>query len=218
MFRRTLLSSLFLLTLALPSLAQAQDIALRFYVVPKVQSVCPPSCPPAFRPKYFPEMGVNFDSMDYGLENTFLVGAMVSSTQHTSVASNIDVISIPQNIDATIGLTALDTVRDRLEGLHVPAAWVTTSHTYRAVISAVGKIFMFAQRYHGLFGQLIFPDSIALDTQINQLSQAAKDRLAQTASSLNLDYSSITNTMTLRQALTILGSQIPPFSLAGQTF
>jgi hypothetical protein len=201
--------------------AGAQEVAsVRFYVVPKIGTG---SSKDSFRPKYIhpienqPPIGA-YGAMDYGLEDTMLVGVNVTPTQHTTLASNLDVIAIPADLDSTIGLTALTTVQSKLEGLHVPAGWVTQANTYRQVVSAVGKLFMFMQRFEAQQLRVFFESGVTLDTRINQLTQAQRTALTDAAISMGLDVSSITGPMLIRQALKILGDQIPSFGLAGETF
>src|SRR5688572_2251526 len=187
-------------------------MAKRFYVVPKIVEG------PGIKPKYVGSLGVAFAAMDYGLEDTFLVGAEVTPEQHTGLASELDVIAIPANLDQQIGLTALETVKSRLEGLHVPSDWVTTSHTYREVVRLTGKLFLYMQRFHGQQLAVFFSGAITLDTRVNQLTNAQRTAMTVAAESLGLSVASITGPMLLRQALKIIADQIPFFDLFGETF
>lgn len=215
MTRRVFLGVLFVLAVA--GMAEAQDeLALRFYIVPKVGTGSSPMDP--FRPKYIYDLGVQASWMDYGREDAFLVGAEVSSAQHTSLASNLDVIAIPQGLDNTISVSALSTVQDKLEGMKVPAGWVTTSHTYRQVVGAVGRFFMLMQRFDGMNARTFFESGITLDTRVNGLTAAQRNALQNAALSLGLDVSFVTPTMTIRAVLKGWIDQMGPFSLAGETF
>ena len=191
-------------------------MAKRFYVVPKTGDGSSPEN--SIRPKYIGDGDVPYGAMDYGLEETYLVGAEVTSEQHTLLASQLDVTAIPADLDGLIGLTALSTVQSKLEGMYIPADWVTTSHTYRDVIRLTGKLFLYMQRFHGRQLRKFFEGGIALDTRVNQLTQAQRQAMEDAAVSLGLDVSGITGPMLLRQALKILADQIPPFVLFGETF
>src|SRR5688500_9902726 len=133
--RQFVLASCLLLSTA----AFAQEATnVRFYVVPSIGSGA--SSHDARRPKYIADWSIEHPGENipaamapYGLNDVFLVAADVTPVQHTALTANLDVIAIPQNLDAQISLTALSTVQQKLEGLQVPAAWVTTSHTYRDV-------------------------------------------------------------------------------------
>lgn len=214
---RRLLTAAVLSFAVFSGIAEAQtDVALRFYIVPKIGTGVFPTDP--YRAKYIADLGVAYAAMDYGLDNTFLVGAQVTSAQNTDLAANLDVIAIPQNLDNTIGLTALSTVQAKLEGLHIPADWVTTNHTYRDVIRITGKLFLYMQRFSGQQLHTFFESGITLDTRINELTQAQRNAMNQAALSMGLDTSSITGPMLLRQAFKILADQIPSFRLAGEVF
>lgn len=188
----------------------------RFYIVPKIGDGATPET--GIRPKYIADSGAPSASMDYGLEDTFLVGAEVTVEQHTQLAAQLDVIAIPEDLDAVIGLTALTTVQTKLEGLHVPADWVTTSHTYRQVVRLVGKLFLYMQRFHARELRVFFEGAITLDTRVNQLTAAQRDAMLNAANDLGLDTSTITGPMLLRQALKIVADQIAAFTLFGETF
>lgn len=145
--------------------------------------------------------------MDFGLEPVMLVGADVTNDQHLSISANIDVVSIPANIDATISALALTQVQNALEGMNIPANWVTTAMTYRFVLRVVVGMFQFAQRYQGLGGGRLFGTGISLGTQFNQLPAAVRSRLIETAESFGYDTSSLSGNSTIRQILKFLGDQ-----------
>jgi hypothetical protein len=128
------------------------------------------------------------------------------------------VIAIPADLDSTIGLTALTTVQSKLEGLHVPAGWVTQANTYREVCARSASCSCSCSGLKRLQLRVFFESGITLDTRINQLTQRAAHALTDAASRWGLDVSSITGPMLIRQALKILGDQIPSFVLAGETF
>lgn len=196
--------------------ASAQEAAgVRFYIVPKTGAGTRAD---SVRPKYIGDLGIGYSAMDYGLENTFLAACAPDAATHTSLASNLDVIAIPQGLDSAIGLTALSTVQAKLEGLHVPAGWVNETHTYRDVVRAVGKMFVFMQRFHGQQLRTFFESGVTLDTRINQLTQAQRQALLDAATSLGLDTSSITGSMLIRQALKTLADQMSGFVLGGEVF
>lgn len=190
---------------------------IRFYIVPKIGDGLTPFT--AFRPAYVSDLGVPFGSMDYGREDTMLVGAEVTGAQHTAISANGDVTSIPLNLDDTVSAGALPTVQTTLEGLKIPAGWVTTSHTYRQVIGIVGRIFMLMQRFYGLnAAATFFEPGITLDTRINQLTANQRNRLQAAASALGLDTSFVTGPMTIRVVLKTWADAMGSFILAGEVF
>lgn len=208
---RILLAAVFGLV-ALTASAQEATV-LRFYIVPKELGAHD-----TVRPKYVWPVATRYEAADYGLEDVLLVGAELTPTDHTTVAANLDVIAIPANLDSTIGLTALSTVQQKLEGLRIPSEWVTTDHTYRDVLRLTRKVFGLFQRFDGLFQRKFFETGITLDTRINQLTQAQRQALIDAATSLGLDTSPITGPMPIRQAIRILAQQLPSITMMGEVF
>lgn len=209
-----------MLTVAMVMMAltvSAQGVTVvRVYVVPKAGTGIGHD---GLHPKYFREAGVSdWEQLDYGLEDAFLVVADVTPTQHTSLASNLDVIALPQDLTQPIGPTALTTVQQKLEGLHIPAGWVTEGMTYKQILTVVGKGFLFMERFDGINGRTFFEAGITLDTRINQLTQAQRNALVATADSFGLDTSGVTGPMLVRQALKLIWDQLPGFTLHGQQF
>jgi hypothetical protein len=217
--RRLILAAAFLLAVA--STAGAE---VRFYFVPKIGDGL--SRATAFRPKYTDagSLGVgldlvNWSAQDYGAENVMVLGCDVTAEQHTALSAQADVLAVPANLDSTISALALTSIQNKLEAVHLPSEWVTTSMTYRQALRTLIKIVQFASRYQAVTGnQWLFVGGVTLDTRFNQLTQAVRQNLRDVAASLNLDTSGITGTMTLRQILRLIADQLPGFSMAGEAF
>lgn len=192
-------------------------MASRFYIVPRIGTGTGTTPATHFRPKYIGDLGVLYAAMDYGLEGTYLVGAEVTPAQHTALAAEADVIAIPLNLDNAIG-GALSQVESALETLNVPAGWVTTTHTYRQVIGAVGRLFRFMRTFAARQRRVFFESGVTLNLQMNDLTAAQRNALAEAATFLGLDISGITGTTTIRQALKILIDQMGPFTLFREAF
>jgi hypothetical protein len=191
-------------------------MALRFYVLPKV-AVTEPI--PSAEPKYLTALGVSpFASVDYGLENTYLTGAEVTPEQHAALAAELDVIAIPANLDANIGLSALSTVKQKLEGLLVPSEWVTTSHTYRDVLRLTARLFQFMQRFHGHTATTLFQAGIDLDALVGGISQAHFDAVANAAAYFGVSLAGINNQSTVRFALRTIALRMAAITIMGESF
>jgi hypothetical protein len=67
-----------------------------------------------------------------------------------------------------------------------------------------------------LFSDRIFVDGVTLNSRVNQIPQAKRTRLADTATDLGLDTSGIVGTTTIRVALRILANQLPGTVLNGE--
>ena len=188
---------------------------MRFYLVPKTGDGLTRLT--AFRPKYIADLeGVDWAARDYGLEDVLLVGAAVTPAQHTLLVGNLDLIAIPQDLDQPIGLTVLTTLQAKLEGLHIPAEWLTVSQTYRDAMRVVAKLFGLMGRFHAREGRVFFQTGITLDTRMNQLSQAQRTALEATAVDLGLTVTGITPTTPVRQVLKRFADGLPGFVFQGE--
>ncbi|MCB9135151.1 MAG: hypothetical protein H6636_06980 [Anaerolineales bacterium] len=202
-------------------------MTIRYYLVP-VEEVVQGEI--TFRgPKYFrwrfgtgtiePIVEGEAQWLDYGLRPTMLVCANVSVADHAILAAAIDVTDVPQNIDNTISAAALQAVQDALENLKVPGTWVTTSHTYRLVLRAVAGLFSFAQRYHEMWNEQLVENNVDLGMLWQNVPLAKRQKIQGTADALNIDYSPVTGTWTIRQILKFLADfwQAMPFNFGFTT-
>lgn len=181
-------------------------MTIRLYLVPLDEST------PGYRgPKYLrwrmnPNgLDVVWNAMDYGLHPVALVVADVDTVQHNTLIGNSGVVSLPANLDQSIG-AALANVQNALEGLSIPSDWVTAGMTYRRVVRSVLCLFQIAQRYHGMHVARLLEQG-TLDTTVGQLSPATRQRLNQAAQSMGFDTSGISSTWTMRRALKYLLDQ-----------
>lgn len=190
----------------------------RLYIIPTIQVVKPPFSTAGRWPKYIHDQGVQWVMMDFGFQPTALVCVDVNDTQHTALSGQSDVITIPTNLDNTIG-GALTQVQDALETLKFPSEWVTSGHTYREVLRMVTGALRVAQRVHGILGTNgnLFPSGVTLNTEYQDLNSGVKSALVQVAQEKNIDYSSLSPTSTLRAILRTFGTQLPSITMLGVT-
>ena len=182
-------------------------MAIQFYLLP-IEQVNFARGPKYLKWRFSPTgLDVRWSAMDFGLEPVMLVWADVTNPQHTALSANTDVVSLPANIDNAISAGALNSVKAALEGLNIPAGWVTTGHTYRQVLRIVAGLFQFAQRFHGLHGERLFGGSFTMETQFRDLPQAVRTKLTQAAESHDYDTSALSGTSTVRQILKFLADQ-----------
>lgn len=188
-------------------------MATRFYFVPMVTAE-DDGVIAVFRcPKYALTLSGRWQGIDYGAEDICLLVADVTPSEHTILSGQADVVSVPELTGNVIGAA---TVRNRVEALGLPAEWITNGTSWRVVLRRLRKIVMFAQKFRGLFKARLFEDGITLDSTVNQIPLAKRQRLADTADALGLDRSAITGSTTVRQALRILADQLPDASLLGE--
>jgi len=195
-------------------------MTIRFYLIPMEEG-------PGFREvKYFrtrwgsgtidAPMGV----MDYGLMNVALVVSDVTAEQHDLLVSEIDVVSIPQNINENVSAIALPQVKAAIESLRIPADWITTNNTYRELLRMIASLFQFVQRYHGMHDEVLIDNQSQLDLRWNEIPQNRQQKIIATADFLGYDYSWVTNTMLVRTILKGLADAWgnKPFKIGGFEF
>lgn len=193
----------------------------RVYLVPKIGDGQSPDT--AFRPKYtdLDSLGAGWNlngrwtSLDYGAENLFMLVAQVTAEEHTLLNAQTDVLAVP-DLDNQVSGPAIPVIESKLEAANLPGDWVNTSMTYRQVCKRVRKIVSFMQRYFGEYADSIFAGGLTLDTRINQIPQARRQRMATVAGTLGLDTSGLGGTTTIRQALRILADQIGDATIGGE--
>lgn len=222
-YKPFLLAIVSVCVLAATAAAQS-DVALRFLLVPKIGTGTGEDI---IRPKYIrplgtfgaPYVGIPRGFMDYGAEDLMLVAVELTAAELSGISANPDVLVVPANLDNNVSALALNTIQTKLEASNLPAEWVTTALTYRQVLGRVMRVIFLAQRYQTLFGR-IFSGAISLDTRMNQLTQAQRQRLLDLAADLGVDSSSATSTTTLRQVLRAFADQMNPNGLVfgGETF
>lgn len=216
------------LTLLTATAAFAQEVVTtRYCLVPKTGTNLTSD---PIRPKYIVELGQlpnqvrpNFTVRNYGLENIYLVAVGLTPTQLTSLSGNLDVIMLPADLDSPISLIALSSVKNKLDGMFIPADDLTSDTTYRQAIHRIGIIFSIMQRYNGLFNARFFQNGGDLDIQLRnltgqraQLLTAAQD--VASSAGFQLNTANIKGTTTVREALHIIGAQFPPFTFGNQQF
>lgn len=153
-----------------------------------------------FRPKYIKDLPVAWlwvaTPLDWGI-----AWANTSPAQETAIGANADAIVIPA-LDTTVALVA---TKNALEGLNVPAQWVTAGMTYRTVCRVVVGMACFIQRCDGLGQKIALAGN--LDKTLSQFTAAVRQSLADASDSLGLDRSAVTGATTLREAMRIAGQQ-----------
>jgi hypothetical protein len=139
--------------------------------------------------------------IDYGLIDQCMLVSDISSADHTSLTAHADVLAIPVNLDNNLTAAAVTSARNYLEGIGMPADWVSTSYTYRQVLRVVAGCFLFMQRVTAILGRSITLTGGTLDLQVQNIPADIRAALAQAADELGYDYSGVTGTTTVRQIL-----------------
>lgn len=198
---RLLTIALTVLLLSIASVPAFAQTAPHLYLVPAVDLG-----PQLGRsPKYLS----TYACMDYGFQPVYLCATTVDSATDAALVAAADVQKIPDNLDSTITAGALATVQNALENRNLPAGWVTTGMTYRELIRTLGGFFVFLQRYAVVASttELVIGGSVDLDTAFNQLPQAVRTNLQNTALSLGLSTAGLSGSATIRQILKNIADQ-----------
>lgn len=210
--RQVIVGLALLLSGLVGAVASAQEVtSVRFYLIPRVGTG---TFPDPFRPKYLREMGVTYSSMDY-TDGTFLVGATLTDAQHTTLIANADVFSVPALDVAIGGNPTLNQVKTELASRTIPNDWVVATTTWRQLLGQVGRYAQILQRMFGSLGRSLFGTGNALNTT---LTTQLRDDFISVGQSFGLDTGGITTAITINAALTTLATQMPSFTLSGQTF
>ncbi len=165
-------------------------------------------------PKYVSEFGAfQWQLVDYGSQDACLAAVDADATTHSTLSAHADVLTVPANLDANPGSGAVTTTQNALEGLSIPAGWVSTSLTWRTITRVVIGMFLLNQRYWVVAGnalgngrQSIF-DDVNLSSTVSQIPAQKLNLLTEAANSLGLDSSTITGSTTIRQMLFSFGQQ-----------
>lgn len=193
-------------------------MAIRAYFIPITKIIFDGggshNCPKYFWHRFNPEPplagleSVTHSWETYLLEDVGLIVADVDNVTHTLLAGQLDVLALPLNLDGTITLAAVNTVKNFLEAVNVPAGWVTNGMTYRAALRTLLNIWQLHSRYVGTVGKKLFGGSIHLNDTVADIPQRYRDDLRAAAESMGLDFSAITPATTIRQLLKGVADQL----------
>jgi hypothetical protein len=158
------------------------------------------------RPKYENTdlTGHAWAAMDFGNEPVMLV----ATATNAALAAELDVLTIPVNLDQNLTSGAVTTAQTFMENLFIPADWITTSLTYRQVVRQVCQFFMLWQRCQGLGFARIFTAGVTLNTTFGSLPANVRTILTNAAQSMHLDTSSLSGASTIRQIIKAIAPQI----------
>jgi hypothetical protein len=181
---------------------------IRFYILPVIWTGEKQRAPKYLKSRYNPDgLPCRWSAKYYGLVDACLVACELTQDQHEQLAVEPDVAAAPEDIDQTISPVALPQAVAVLEALRIPAQWVTTSHTYRELLRMVAHLFMFAQRYHGMWHEGLIDSPAQLDLRWNEIPKERQDRITATADNQGYTYADVKPTWLVRRILKYLGDQ-----------
>lgn len=140
--------------------------------------------------------------MDFGSEPFFFVAVDLTDTQHTTVAVNSDVITIPVSaLDSAMTGAWTTVINPRLELVQIPSDWIVANQTHRFALAVIIRMFLFLQSLQGQMGSSLFTAGITLDTAWNALPHDIQVAITNAATVLSMDTSWVTNQTTVRQLM-----------------
>jgi hypothetical protein len=182
-------------------------MTVRYYVLPITRTVENQRGPKYFQWRFGAGINCPWSMKDYGLMDQCVVCADISDADHTALAANADVLSIPVNIDNTLNIVARNTARDYLESINVPAGRINTNDTYRSVLRSVLGIFLFLQRVTAIRGEAIDWVSVSLSMEWQNIPTAWRNAMMQAATEMGYSTNGVTSTTTLRTILKYMADQ-----------
>jgi hypothetical protein len=192
-------------------------MAFRLYLVPVIGAG---TSPDPRRPKYFDTATVSWAGMDYGFEPWMLVGADLAPADDAALVAQPDAMALPFDLSPTLTAGQVTTVQTKLEAANLPAGWVTTALTWRAVVRIVCGMFQFLQRYGRVFADAngfappsIFGGTVTLNTTFGALPAAVQNALVDTAISFEIPTTGLTAGTTLRTILRAMADHFDPLPL-----
>lgn len=176
-------------------------MTIRFYIVP-IERVGSYRGPQYFKWRFNPDgIADRWHMLDYGLLDRALLASDISDANHTSLTAHSDVLALPLNLDAKLTAAQVNAAQAFLEGVGIPANWISTADTPRGVLRVLSGLFLFVQRVTALLGQPITLTPAALNLQVRNVPAETRAALAQAAAELGYDYAWVTANTTMRAVL-----------------
>jgi hypothetical protein len=161
---------------------------------------------PAYLPWRFGTGEAGLESLrwaikDCGGESIVLAAVDGSSTQHTTLNGQANVIQIPTNLDATLTSGQVTAAQNRLETLHLPGNWISTSTTWRELVRFLYGMFSLLGRFHAKARARLLAGAVSLSTTYGELPVGVQTTLLNTAQSFGVSTDGLQDTTTLRVIL-----------------
>ena len=180
----------------------------RLYIVPRAGLGTKAD---AYVPKYFAGTtkiignGQAWSAADYGSDGWFIAAANLNASDDALVIGQPDAFGLPFDLSQTLTAGQVTNVQTKLEAANIPAGWVSTGFTWRQVVHIVLGMFLFLQRFNGIWAQQnngppipLFGGGITLSTTFGSLPLAVRTALISTGQSFGFDTSGLTSGTTIR--------------------
>lgn len=157
-----------------------------------------------------PELaGLSWGAWYYGAEDSLILCADVTDDQHALLSSQGDVTYLcsADELDTQPPQGTLDAIISGCEGKGVPAHWVATGATHRAILRRIGGFFQLMQRCNGRGIGKLSLTATALATKWSGLPVAARNRITAAAGDFGFSTTFINSQTTIREILANFGQQ-----------
>ena len=142
---------------------------------------------------------------DYGDHPTMITHCILDTSQHNILNSKSDVAAIPEDIDSNLTQGEVNKTKTYLESMRIPAGWIDTSFNFRTILRILLGLFAYVGRLGARSKIKHFLDVYPLSTAFRDLPVTVRDRMAETADSFGIDYSSIGPDNTVREFFVLAG-------------
>lgn len=188
---------------------------MNIYIMPITLHQGPLGRAPKYRETHLATFRVQ--SIPYGNEDWCICRAFNEgdSTSHDLLVAETDVYFIPKPYSTPLG-GAAQAVINKLTAVGMPSDWIDGTTTRRQVLRMMAKYCHFMSKLEVLVGDLtvkLLSGGRTLDTTMDQLTTAMKQKLRGVAESFGFVTDDITGTSTIRDVLTSFAAQwtIPSF-------
>jgi hypothetical protein len=182
--------------------ARAQEGGVvRFYFLPVDNSVENYRGPEYLKWRWNPTgLDVVWSCKDFGeIDNIMVCAADVTTIQHTFLSTQTDVFTFPVDLDTNPSPQQLSDMESYLENALIPANWLSPGDSWRDALRTVTGMGMWMQRYSGITGGVTLQEQgVGYNTQFRNLDAQIQSDIREAFTSLGMDDSFITGTMTVR--------------------
>jgi hypothetical protein len=186
-------------------------MANRLYIVPRIGTGTHDD---PYRAKYFGDGTVpeRYSATYYGFEPLAFVVADLSAADQATITAFTDARILPTDLSQNLTGAQVTATSSYLEGVGIPAGWITTSLTWTQVLRVILGIFSFMQRMSVLYSDAnggahvsIFGGGATLDSTFGSLPTAVRTAMIAAAQDQGISTAGLQAGTTIRVILKALG-------------
>lgn len=143
-------------------------------------------------------LDVRWSLKDYGMIDQGVVAVDAVQADHDSLAVQADVYQFPTDLDLSMGAQERAVLTSFLEGIAVPADWLSPQDTFRTALRTITGMYLSMQRLTAITRIDPISAGLQLNDQFGTLPQLWQDAILQTYDDLDYDSSVVRDNWTLR--------------------